>query len=145
VRSRPGWYECAGILFGQPALNTTLQLSINHDIRSRITYSAKIDSLAPRAITDFIHSQLDRVGLPHHTFTEAAVNLVTRSSEGTLRAVKNLCIGALIEAVRDRTKTIDLKQVNAVLLQPHWRHNQQNEPAAQGVVFTNQPPASQTL
>lgn len=129
------------ILFGQPALNTTLQLSINHDIRSRITYSAKIDSLAPHTITEFIHSQLDRVGLPHHTFTEAVVNLIIRSSEGTLRAVKNLCIGALIEAVRDRTKTVDLKQVNAVLLQPHWRHNQQHEPAPQGIVFTNQPPA----
>ncbi|MCF7734374.1 MAG: hypothetical protein K9N23_22015 [Akkermansiaceae bacterium] len=34
-----------------------------------------------------------------------------------------LCVGALIEAVRDRTQTVDLKQVNAVLMQPHWRHN----------------------
>ncbi|MCW1914752.1 ATP-binding protein [Luteolibacter sp. GHJ8] len=70
------------ILFGQSALNTTLQLCINHDMRSRITYSAKIDSLAPHTITDFIHSQLDRVGLPHHTFTAAAANLIIRSSEG---------------------------------------------------------------
>jgi len=31
-------------------------------------------------------------------------------------------------AVRDHTKTIDLPQVNTVLLQPHWRHNQSNEP-----------------
>ena len=28
-----------------------------------------------------------------------------------------------IEALRDRTRTVDFKQVNAVLLQPHWRHN----------------------
>jgi hypothetical protein len=26
--------------------------------------------------------------------------------------------------VRDRTKTVELKQVNRVLLQPHWRHEQ---------------------
>lgn len=71
---------------------------------------------------------LDLVGLPHSTFTEEATNLITRSAEGTLRAVKNLCIGSLIEAVRDRTKTIDIKQVNAVLLQPHWRHNHTGEP-----------------
>ena len=25
------------------------------------------------------------------------------------------------EAVRDRTKTVELKQVNRVLMQPHWR------------------------
>ncbi|TAG07870.1 MAG: hypothetical protein EAZ42_12245 [Verrucomicrobia bacterium] len=42
--------------------------------------------------------------------------------------MRNLCIGALIEAVRDQTKTVDLRQVNAVLLQPHWRHNQTAEP-----------------
>jgi type II secretory pathway predicted ATPase ExeA len=116
------------ILIAQPSLNTTLQLRVNQDIKSRITYSAKIDQLAANHITEFIHSQLDRVGLAHSTFTDAALNLIIRSSEGTLRAVKNLCIGSLIEAVRDRTKTIDIKQVNAVLLQPHWRHNQDNEP-----------------
>jgi len=27
----------------------------------------------------------------------------------------------MLEAVRDQTKTVDLKQVNRVLLQPHWR------------------------
>jgi len=116
------------ILIGQPALNTTLQLRINHDIKSRVTYSAKLEALTASHLTDYIHSQLDRVELPHTTFTEEAANLITRSAEGTLRAVKNLCIGALIEAVRDQTKTVDLKQVNSVLLQPHWRHNQTNEP-----------------
>ena len=126
------------VLIAQPTLNTTLQLRINHDIKSRITYSAKIDQLAPKQLTEFIQSQLDRVGLPHATFTEAALNLIIRSSEGTLRAVKNLCVGSLIEAVRDRTKTVDLKQVNAVLLQPHWRHNQDNEP--QQPIIMNKPP-----
>ena len=125
------------ILIGQPALNTTLQLRINQDIKSRVTYSAQIERLAPDALAKYIHSQLDRVGLPHSTFTEEAINLIIRSSEGALRAIKNLCVGSMIEAVRDSTKTVDLKQVNAVLLQPHWRHNQQDEPT-QSVVFTNQ-------
>jgi MSHA biogenesis protein MshM len=116
-------------LLGQPSFNTTLQLRVNDDIRSRITYSATIERLAPDTVTSFIKTQLDLVGLPHHTFTEAALNVIIRSSEGTLRAVKNLCLGAMIEAVRDSTKTIDTKQINAVLLQPHWPHNQQHEPA----------------
>ena len=29
----------------------------------------------------------------------------------------------LLEAVRDQTKCVDLKQVNRVLLQPHWRND----------------------
>ncbi len=125
------------ILFGQPQLNTTLQLRHHSDIKNRITYSARIDTLTPTALTSFIHSQLDRVGLPHSTFTEDATALIIRASEGALRAVKNLCLGALLEAVRDRTKTVDLKQVNAVLMQPHWRHNSRDEPE-EPLVTSNQ-------
>ncbi|MCF7674104.1 MAG: hypothetical protein K9N23_15705 [Akkermansiaceae bacterium] len=92
------------------------------------SYSAKIDALAPAALTDYSRSQLDRVGLPHHTFTDEALHLIVRVSEGVLCSVRNLCVGSLIEAVRDRTKTAGLKQVNAVLMQPHWRHNTRDEP-----------------
>ncbi len=127
------------ILFGQQSFNTTLQLRVNEDIRGRITYSASLPRLAPEAITEFIHSQLDAVGLAHTTFTQAAIHLVARSSEGELRAIKNLCVGAMIEAVRDQTKIVDTKQINAVLLQPHWRHNRQDEPK-EAVCFTPNKP-----
>ena len=59
----------------------------------------------------------------HQQFTADALALVVRASGGVLRRVRNLCLGALLEAVRDRTKTVDLKQVNSVLLQPHWREH----------------------
>ena len=124
------------VLIGQPELNTTLQLKINFDIKNRITYSAKLDLLKYDDLKDFIYAQLDKVGLPHHTFTERAVNLIIRSSEGTLRTVKNVCLGALIEAVRNQTKVVDLNEVNAVLIQPHWRQNQQNEPQ-QPILMSN--------
>lgn len=119
------------ILIGQPELNTNLQLRVNADIKTRITYSARIDQLAAPAIKEYIESQLDRVGLPHNTFEEEALHLIARSSEGVLRAVKNLCIGSMIEAVRVGSKFITIREVNQVLLQPHWRHNQQQEPPQQ--------------
>jgi len=72
-------------------------------------------------MADFIHAQLDRVALAHNTFTDDALALIVRSSEGILRSARNLCVASLLEAVRDRIKTVDLKQVNRVLLQPHWR------------------------
>ena len=125
------------ILIGQPALNTTLQLRHHLDLKSRVTYSAKLDLLAPAALTAHIHQQLDLVGLPHQTFTDEAISLILRISEGTLRAIKNLCIGSLIEAVRDQVKTVDLRQVNAVLMQPHWRQNSRDEPS-QPLIATNQ-------
>jgi type II secretory pathway predicted ATPase ExeA len=127
------------ILIGQPSLNTTLQLRSQLDLKSRITYSAKLDLLSPASLTDYIHQQLDLAGLAHATFTEEAIQLILRTSEGTLRAIKNLCIGSLIEAVRDQTRIVDLKQVNAVLMQPHWRHNPRDEPQPP-LVQTNQKP-----
>jgi general secretion pathway protein A len=125
------------ILLGQPALNTTLQLRPNSDFKSRVTYSAKLDALAPDTLETYLNTQLDLAGLPHHTFTDEALHLVLRVSEGVLLAVRNLCVGSLIEAVRDRTKTVGIKQVNAVLMQPHWRHNTRDEPA-QPLVANNQ-------
>lgn len=109
------------ILIAQPELLTKLALSPNDDIQSRVTYSVLIPKLAPDDLTRFIYAELDRAGLPHSTFTPEALALIVRSSEGLLRCIRNLCLGALIEAVRGRTKSIDLKHVNRVLLQPHWR------------------------
>ena len=68
-----------------------------------------------------ILSELDRVGLGHNTFTQPAVDLVVRSADNVLRTARNLCVGCLIEAVRSGNKTIDIDNVNRVLMQPHWQ------------------------
>ena len=109
------------VLIAQPPLLQTLALIQNEEIRSRVTYSVMLPRLAPEAIEAFILGEMDRIGLGHHTFTPDALALVVRSGEGLLRRTKNLCVSSLIEAVRDQTRTVDLKQVNRVLLQPHWR------------------------
>ena len=109
------------VLVAQPSLLSKLCLSVNEDIKSRVTYSVLLAKLAPDDMKAFILEQLDRVALAHNTFTEEAIELIVRSCEGILRRARNLCLSALLEAVRDRTKIIDLKQVNRVLIQPHWR------------------------
>jgi hypothetical protein len=102
-------------------LLTSLALTPNHDIQSRVTYSVLVPRLASDDMAAFIHRELDAVVLPHATFTPEAFGLIVRASEGYLRRARNLCLGSLLEAVRDRVRTVDLKQVNRVLLQPHWR------------------------
>lgn len=109
------------ILIAQPELLSRLALTTNDDIKSRVTYSVLLQKLAPDDMLKFIFAELDRVALAHSTFTDDALSLIVRSSEGVLRAANNLCVATLLEAVRDRTRTVDLKQVNRVLLQPHWR------------------------
>src|SRR5437867_7695534 len=109
------------VLIGQPPLMQSLALSINEEIRSRITYSVVLPRLAPESIEAFLLGQLDRAGLGHNAFTQEALGLIVRSGEGLLRRTRNLCLGSLLESVRDQTRVVDLKQVNRVLVQPDWR------------------------
>jgi len=70
-----------------------------------VDYSAKIETLAPDTLESYIHAQLDIAGLPHHTFTDDALHLVLRVSEGVLRAVRNLCAESLIALTSAFPKT----------------------------------------
>ncbi len=109
------------ILMGRPNLLADLDLGVNQDIKSRVTYSVITKRLGPDGMRDFLLRELDRVGLGHNTFTQAAVELIIRSADGVLRLARNLCVGCLIEAVRSANKTIDIDNVNRVLMQPHWQ------------------------
>lgn len=111
------------VLLGQPPLLQSLALTVNEEIRSRITYSVLLPRLGPEDTERFILAQLDRAGLGHNTFNPDALALIVRSAEGLLRRARNLCVASLIETVRDQTRTVDLKQVNRVLIQPHWRRD----------------------
>jgi type II secretory pathway predicted ATPase ExeA len=87
------------VLIGQPPLLQSLTLTVNEEIRSRVTYSVVLPRLAPETI-----DQIDRAGLGHNTFTPEALALIVRSGEGLLRRSRNLCLSSLIEAVRDQTR-----------------------------------------
>lgn len=109
------------ILVGQIELLASMCLKVNEDIKSRVTYSVKILKINPDDIQNFIFSELDKVGLGHNTFTDDAISLIVRSSDGILRKARNLSIATLLEAVREGKKIIDIDVVNKVLIQPHWR------------------------
>ncbi|MCP4377106.1 MAG: AAA family ATPase [bacterium] len=115
------------LLVAQPPLLQKLKLSVNEDIRSRITYSVTLPRLNPDDVKEFIFAQLDQIRLGHNTFTDDALELIVRSSDGILRKVRNLCVSGMLEAVRDQTKEVGLDQINRVLLQPHWRRHQDIE------------------
>jgi len=114
------------VLIGQPPLLQSLALSINEEIHSRVTYSVVLPRLSPESVEKFILDQLDRAGLGHNTFSPEALALIVRAGEGLLRRTRNLCLSSLIETVRDQARIVDLKQVNRVLIQPHWRNDHDN-------------------
>jgi MSHA biogenesis protein MshM len=111
------------ILIGQVELLSNLDLAVNQDIKSRVTYSVVTKRLHDDVVREFIHRELDRIGLAHSTFTTGATELIIRSADGVLRRCRNLCLSAMLEAVRAANgRTIDIDVINRVLMQPHWQH-----------------------
>jgi MSHA biogenesis protein MshM len=59
----------------------------------------------------------------HHPLGTGATELIIRSADGILRRCRNLCLSAMLEAVRAANgRTIDIDIINRVLMQPHWQH-----------------------
>lgn len=112
------------VLIGQPRLLASIALASNDDIKSRVTYSVIMPKLVADDIQAFVLAEFDKAGLGRNVITEEALALIARSSEGILRRARNIAVSSLLEAIRDQVKTVDIRQVNQVLLQPHWRNNQ---------------------
>lgn len=109
------------ILAAQTELLHNMALKVNEDIKSRVTYSVILKKLVPDDMVQFILREMDTAGLPHNIFTENALSLIARSSDGILRKARNLSLSCMVEAIRSKKKTIDIDNVNRVLIQPHWR------------------------
>jgi len=109
------------VLLGQPSLLHNLSLNVNQDIKSRVTYSAKLLPLTDEAMAAYINRELDTVNLGQNTFDEEATMLIIRSADGNVRLCRNLCHGSLIQACKETQKSVKTSHVNAVLIQPHWR------------------------
>jgi len=109
------------ILFGQRDLLHYLSMTVNQDIKSRITYSATLKPLNDEDMERYIVKELEAARMGINTFNEAAMELIIRSAQGNLRLGRNLCYGSLIEACRETQKIVTIAHVNAVLIQPHWR------------------------
>ena len=102
-----------------------LSLNTNADVKSRITYSASIKPLNDDDMEHYIIKELEAALMGIHTFDEAAMALIIRTSEGNLRLCRNLCLGSLIEAARETKKIVTISHVNNVLVQPHWRSHEE--------------------
>ena len=55
------------ILVGQVELLASLDLAVNQDIKSRVTYSVVTRRLHDDVMREFIHRELERIGTAHNT------------------------------------------------------------------------------
>ncbi len=113
------------VLFGQRDLLHYLSMTINEDIKSRITYSKNIAPLNDGDLELYITKELESVKLGLNTFDTGATELIIRSAQGNLRLCRNLCYASLVEACREGKRIATITHVNSVLVQPHWRSHEE--------------------
>lgn len=113
------------VLFGQRDLLYCLSMTVNEDIKSRITYSQAITPLSDEDLERYIVKELEAVRMGINTFDSGAIELIIRSAQGNLRLCRNLCYSSLIEACRETKKIVTITHVNNVLVQPHWRSHEE--------------------
>lgn len=109
------------VLFGQIELMHYLSMSVNEDLKSRITYSKTIFRLNDDDLAAYITRELEAVRLGVNIFDEAAIELIIRSSQGNLRLCRNLCYASLATCCQQQKRVVLISHVNEVLIQPHWR------------------------
>ena len=113
------------ILFAQSELLNRLSMRVYEDIKSRITFSAKLYPLNPEQMKEYIYKEIQAAELPANVFDESAIDLIIRTVDGNLRLCRNLCYGSLVETVYLKQKIATIQMVNRVIIQPHWRSHEE--------------------
>ncbi|MCA9232347.1 MAG: hypothetical protein KDA57_16990 [Planctomycetales bacterium] len=100
-------------------------LSVNQDLKSRVTYSVITKRLHPDSMRDFIHRELDRLGLAHNTFSEAAQELSILAADGVFRRLRlplrrrAACrVAATAPGASSQLENLMLRRLAAPLAQP---------------------------
>lgn len=109
------------ILLGQDDLMHRLSMNCHADLKTRISYSTRLLPLSDDDLQVFIEQELSHAGLGLNVFDEAAIPLILRNVRGNLRLCGNLCYASLLAACRDNQRMVTPRQINQVLIQPHWR------------------------
>ncbi len=104
------------VLFGQPELDTNLNVTQIRQLRERITHSFNLDPIDQNAIRDYLMFRLRSAGyFGPPIFTEAAIKLLTQSSQGLVRRVNVLADKAMLATYAQNLYLVDVKQVEAAI------------------------------
>lgn len=104
------------VLFGQPELDARLNETNMRQLKERITHSFDLEPLRRDDIGTYLMFRMRAAG--YHgpdLFTPAAIQLISRASEGLTRRINILAAKALLSAFSENKHHIDRKQVKAAI------------------------------
>jgi general secretion pathway protein A len=105
------------ILAGQPALAEKLQSASLVQLRQRVSIIANLRAFNPRETREYISHRLKVAGNENQRslFTEQALALIARHSEGIPRNINNICFNAMSLGCANKETIIDAVSVQEVL------------------------------
>jgi MSHA biogenesis protein MshM len=101
-------------LFGQPELDTHLDLPRMRQLKERITHSFAVPAMPPDAIADYLAFRLHAAGYSGGPlFSKAAVRHLSKVSQGIVRRINILADKSLLAAFADGKTSVELNHARA--------------------------------
>jgi MSHA biogenesis protein MshM len=104
------------VLFGQPELDARLAQTDMRQLKERITHNFALEPLKRNDISSYLMFRMRAAG--YHgpdLFSQAAIQLISRSSEGLTRRINILADKALLAAFSQGTHQVDQKEAKAAI------------------------------
>nr|WP_315258327.1 AAA family ATPase [uncultured Duganella sp.] len=111
------------VLFGQPELDQSLNLSSMRQLKERITHSFTVPSLEAALTGDFLAHRLRAAGRQGETvFSPAAVKLIAGASQGIVRRINILADKALLAAFAADAVVVDASHARQAIAESPFGH-----------------------
>ena len=102
------------IFFGLPDMDRVL--SLDEPLKQRIAVRIKLRAFTEDNTREYIKHRLNVAGCTNEIFTEAAVNLIFRYSNGSPRLINTICDNALLEGYLFKSPVIEESTITAVAM-----------------------------
>lgn len=103
------------ILSGQPEFRETLHKPELTQLAQRVTVDYHLGPLPKNEIGNYIHHRMKTAGCTDNVFSDDAVEVIAKNTNGVPRLMNILCNNALVYAYADQLKVIDRKTMNEVM------------------------------
>jgi len=100
------------IFFGLPELEDVL--SLDEPLKQRVAVKIKLKEFSEKDTRDYIKHRLNVAGRQGDIFSEEAINLIYRSTNGIPRLINTVCDNALLEGYLSKADTIDGSVIRTV-------------------------------
>lgn len=102
------------LLVGQNELNARLNLPELWQLKQRISFRLSLNRLDRGGVEQYVRFRWTKAGGEELPFDEAALDGIAKWSNGIPRVINAICDNALMLALSESTRTVDLAQVQLV-------------------------------